>query len=134
MADKWTFKWLVVVSATVFTLMGCSPANGFSDLSRTPSAEDAIPSGLPDYALDDFDPGSLRFVNAVDGTRLYLARGRDYPVCLLAYRTATDWQGACGSNMTTMKSPSFEVMVVQDGMPNRKGWSKAGENLRIKDQ
>ena len=134
MADKWTVMWLLAVSATVFTLMGCSPADGFSDLNRTASAEDAIPSGLPDYALDDFDIDSLRFVSAVDDTRLYLARGREYPVCLLVYRTASDWLGGCGSNMTTMKSPGFEVMVVQDGMPNRAGWSKASENLRIKDQ
>ncbi|TFC64036.1 hypothetical protein E3O62_01750 [Cryobacterium sp. TMT2-15-1] len=134
MADKWTFVRLLAVSATVFTLMGCSPAEGFSDLRSTPSAEDAVPSSLPDYALDDFDTDSLRFVSAVDETQLYLARGRDFPVCLLAYRTATDWQGACGPSMTTIASPGFEVMVVQDGMPNREGWSKAGENLRIKDQ
>ena len=134
MADKWTFVWLIAASATVFTLMGCSPAEGFSDLSSAPSAEDAIPSGLPDYAFDDLHIDSLRFVSVVDDTRLYLARGREYPVCLLAYRTSSDWQGGCGPNMTTMKSPGFEVMVVQGGMPNREGWSKVGENLRIKDQ
>ncbi|TFD78253.1 hypothetical protein [Cryobacterium fucosi] len=134
MADKWTFVWLVAASVTVLTMTGCSPADGFSDLQRAPRAEDAIPSGLPDYALDGFDTDSVRFVGVVDDTRLYLARGRDLPVCLLAYRAAAEWQGACGSNMTTMKSAGFEVMIVQDGMPNREGWSKAGENIRIKDQ
>lgn len=124
---------MAAVAVVVLSLMGCSTADGYSDLLREPSAEDAIPTNLPDYALDGFDLDSVRFVRAVDDTRLYLARGRDLPVCLLAYRGAADFQAACGSEMTTMQSASFEFMIVKDGTPNREGWTKAGENILVKN-
>ena len=134
MANKSAFVKMAAVAAAAFTLIGCSAADGYSDLRRAPSAADAVPSALPDQALDGFDLDSVRFVRAVDDTRLYLARGRDHPVCLLAYRGAAEWQGACGSEMTTMKSANFEVMIVKDGMPTRDGSTKVGENILIKDR
>ncbi|TFC99902.1 hypothetical protein E3T25_13990 [Cryobacterium sandaracinum] len=133
MADKFTCAKMVAVAAAALSLMGCSAAGGYSDLMREPSAEDAIPSDLPLPALDGFDLDSVRFVRSLDKTRLYLAQGTDLPVCLLAYRGATDFQGACGSDMTTMKSASFEVMIVKDGTLNRDGWTKVGENILVKN-
>jgi len=133
-ANKYTFVKMAAVAAAAFTLIGCSTGDGYSDLRRAPSASDAVPSALADQALDGFDLDSVRFVRSVEGTRLYLARGRDLPVCLLAYRGAAEWQGACGSEMTTMKSANFEVMIVTDSMPTRDGWTKVGENILIKDR
>jgi hypothetical protein len=132
-ADKFTCAKMAALAAAALSLMGCSTAGDYSDLMREPSAEDAIPSDLPLQTLDGFDIDSVRFVRSLDDTRLYLARGTDLPICLLAYRGAADFQGACGSDMTTMKSARFEAMIVKDGTQNREGWTKAGENLLVKN-
>jgi hypothetical protein len=132
-SDTYTYLKMAMVAATAFALSGCSTDPGYSDLDREPTAADAIPADLPDHALDGFDPESLRFMAVRDETRLYLARGSELPVCLLAYKGATDWAGACGSHLMTMESRDFEVMIVQDKTPNKAGWTKAGENIRVKN-
>jgi hypothetical protein len=129
----YTYLKMAMVAATAIALSGCSADPGYSDLDSEPTAADAVPADLPDHALDGFDPESVRFVAVLDETRLYLGRGSELPVCLLAYKGATDWIVGCGSHLMTMESRDFEVMIVQDATPNKAGWTRAGENILVKN-
>ncbi|MCU1446091.1 hypothetical protein [Cryobacterium sp.] len=115
-------------------LPGCISGSGYSDLDREPSAEDAPPVDLPDYATQTMEPTTMPFVDEVGGWRLYLAEGAESPVCVLAYESETNWVSSCGSSMMTTSSGSYEVMVVSDNMPGEDGWTRAGENLLVKGE
>lgn len=114
-------------------LTGCVPT-GFSDLEREATDADAVPAGLPDYALEGFDVDTLRLVGEVDGQQLYLAKGINYPICLLIYPGPEDWNTTCGSEMTATTIGSFEVQVVSDPFPSKDGWTSVGQNIRVRDR
>jgi hypothetical protein len=124
--------WAAVAVAALI-LTGCAPSTGFSDLEREPSTEDSPPTELPDYAFDAIEAGSLRFIDVVQGRRVYLARGTEFPVCVLVEAGDADWFTTCGSSMTTTSSGDVEVMLVDDGMPDKDGWTRVGRNVLIKD-
>ena len=133
MAKRYTHLMLFAVAAAVLVLPGCVSGNGYSDLEREPTAEDALPANLPDYATADWEPGTARFVGEAEDRRIYLAEGTDSPVCLLAYRSEKSWVGSCGSSNSTTSSGSFEVMVVSDNWPDEEGWTRVGENVLVRD-
>jgi hypothetical protein len=126
---------VAAVIAAVCMLTGCVPGTAYSDLEREATADDAAPADLPGYAFDNMDAASVRFIDELDGRRVYLAEGTEprSPVCVLLYRNGTDWMTGCGSDMTTAQTGSLEVMVVSDGMPDRDGWARASPNLLVKD-
>jgi len=126
--------WVVggaVVAAVALT--GCIQT-GFSDLDRAATEADVLPEGLPEYAVADFDLDSLRLVGELDGLRLYLAEGKDVPVCLLAYPNSEEWVSTCGSEMGTIGGPGYEVQVVSDPFPSKDGWTSVGQNIRVRDR
>jgi hypothetical protein len=124
--------WAAATLAALL-LAGCAPSTGFFDLEREPSSADAPPEGLPDYAFDGFEAGSLRFVDVIQERRVYLARGTEFPVCVLVEAGDADWFTTCGSSMTASSSGGVEVMLVDDGMPDKDGWTRVGRNVLIKD-
>jgi hypothetical protein len=125
-------QWAAIAVAGLL-LAGCAPSTGFSDLEREPLQEDAVPTSLPDYAFDDIEAGTVRFVDVIGDHHLYLTKGTELPVCLLAYADDADWFASCGSNMLTISADNFEAMVVDDSMPTKGGWTRAGRNVLIKD-
>jgi hypothetical protein len=132
-AQRYTRLILAAVAATTLLLTGCISGTGYSDLEREPSAEDALPADLPDYATEDMEPGTIRFVVEADDRRIFLAEGTESPVCVLAVESETNWVSSCGSSMMTTTSGSFAVMVVSDGLPAEEGWSRFGENVLVRD-
>jgi hypothetical protein len=125
-------RWAAAAAAALL-LTGCAPSTGFSDLEREPTKEDSPPADLPDYAFDAMEAGTLRFIDVVQERRVYLARGTDYPVCVLVEAGDADWFTTCGSSMTTTSSGDVEVMLVDDGMPDKDGWTRVGRNVLMKD-
>jgi len=126
--------WVVggaVVAAVALT--GCIQT-GFSDLDRAATEADVLPAELPEYAVEDFDLDSLRLVGELDKRQLYLARGHDYPVCVLIYPGPEDWSSTCGSEMLTTTIGSYEVQVVSDPFPSKDGWTSVGQNIRVRDR
>ncbi|MGY4857671.1 hypothetical protein [Cryobacterium sp. AP23] len=126
---------VAAVMVAVCTLTGCVPGTGYSDLEREATADDAPPADLPEYAFDTMDAASVRFIDEVDGRRVYLAEGTEpqTPVCVLIYRDVTEWMSTCGSDMTTSQIGDFELMVVNDDMPNRDGWTRVSPNVIVRD-
>lgn len=134
MGNRFAHVKVAAAAAAVLLLAGCSSGTGYADLDREPSAEDAAPADLPDYALESMDASTLRLVEVLNDRRVYLAEGTDEPVCVLVYNDDTDWMSSCGSNMMTIGSDTFEIMVVDDDMPDRDGWTRAGRNIIVKDR
>jgi hypothetical protein len=125
-------QWAALAMTGLF-LSGCASSTGFSDLEREPSQEDSLPSSLPDYAFADIEAGTVRFVDVVGDHHVYLAKGKDLPVCLLIYTDDADWFASCGSSMLTVSGNSVEAIVVDDSMPAKDGWTRIGRNVLIKD-
>lgn len=98
----------------------CSAAaSTYADLDEAPPADKTVPADLPEYALEEFDADSVRWVGDYADTDLWLSEGSDdLAVCLLAYANADDWVGGCagsGGTMTTGTGGGPTFFVVPDG-------------------
>ena len=133
MVNRYAQLKVTAVAAAVLVLMGCAPGAGYADLDREASAADTAPADLPDYALDEMDTGTLRFVDEFDHMRVFLAKGNDQPLCILIYVNELDWTSSCGSEMMSASTGNLEVMIVNDATPERKGWTRVSDNLDVKD-
>lgn len=133
MGNRYAHLKVAAVAAAVVLLAGCTSGPDYAGLTSEPSAEDVAPAGLPDYALDTMDASTLRFVDELDGRLVYLAVGKDRPVCVLIYASDSDWMSSCGTNMMTLGSRGLEVMLVSDDMPDQDGWTRASTNILVKD-
>jgi hypothetical protein len=136
MKDKCTSVKLALMAAALLALVGCSADARYSDLDREPTAADTVPADLPKNALDPYVVNTVRFVGVVDQKQLFLgkAKGKDQALCLLIYSDATDWGNSCGPEMMTSGSGDFQVMIVSDAMPDKDGWTRASNNILVKDR
>ncbi|RXZ51856.1 hypothetical protein [Agromyces binzhouensis] len=105
----------------VLVLTGCiDSGSGFAVLERDAVVADALPADLPDYADDELEPLSSRFVGEHDGNMLFLAKGKEPgTVCLAVYPNATDWVIGCGGGSAEfgVGGPSGGYIVRPDGAP-----------------
>jgi len=104
------------------TLTGCiNQGSGFAALDREAEPSDAMPAGLPDYADDDLDPMSSRFVGEHNGNALYLAKGKGGGgrICLLIYPDdSASWVIGCGGALEfRVGGPTGDYTVRPDGAP-----------------
>ena len=91
---------------TVVALTGCmNSGSGLAALDREAEPGDALPADLPDYADDNLEPMSSRFVGEHNGNALYLAKGKEVNhICLLVHPdNSAEWVIGCGG------SPEFGV-------------------------
>jgi hypothetical protein len=102
---------------------GCAAAEGYSDLSREATAEDAWPTSLPGYAADNVEAGSSRLVGHDGSTALYLAASAEPSggVCLLIYPEDDNWTVGCGANEVTVTGGGGSYAVRGDGAPDGDG-------------
>lgn len=89
---------LVAVSLISIALTGCTTGSaGYPIFDRAAQPEDTTPTSLPDYARDNIDLITTRYVGEHHGTQLWLGKGREAAtVCLLAYPDDHDWVIGCG--------------------------------------
>lgn len=94
---------LVLAPATALMVVatsGCSGSvGGFSDLTSPDVAGIELPTNLPENALEGFEINSARWVGASADADVWLAKGKEHPVCFLSYSTER-WFSACGSGGT----------------------------------
>jgi len=129
-------KFALVVGIGLFTvvaLAGCiNPGSGFAALDREAEPGDALPADLPNYADDNLEPTSSRFVGEHDGNALYLAKGKDANgICLLVYPdTAADWVIGCGGSPEFgVGGPSGGYIVRPDGAPAPQDYVEIATNV-----
>lgn len=119
----------------VLTLTGCiDPGTGFAVLDREAVAADALPADLPDYADDNLEPSSSRFVGEHDGNMLFLAKGREpRTVCLAIYPNATDWVIGCGGGGEfAVGGPSGGYTVRPDSAPEPELHREVAPNVFVR--
>lgn len=104
----------------------------YSVLAQDVQAEDALPEALPDYAGDEADLASARFVGEHDGSDLWLARAHDESrICLLAYADDDAWVLGCSGagEPLGIGGVAGTFKVVPDGEPGPDGAVQISENL-----
>jgi hypothetical protein len=124
---------VTVMTALAIGLSGClDGGSGFAVLDRPAESADALPTDLPDYAFDNLDPESARFVADHDGVELYLTRGADSGICLLAYPNAEDWVVGCsGGRWLKVGGRSTKYEVRADGAPAPEGATALSANVYL---
>lgn len=125
----------LVPAVAVVALAGCSTGSGYADLDREATAADVLPTDLPGYATEEFVGASARFVGEHDGVEYFLGRWDEMPgACVIAYRSADDWIGGCGSvgGTFTLGSIGLDVSVVTDGTPKPDGGTLVGSNIVVR--
>ena len=119
-----------LVLASITLLSGCSTdLVGFSDLQGERESRDELPE-LTDYAYDDVDVSTSRYVGEHAGTSLWLARGlENSTVCLVADAGEDEWVVGCGGGTVGVDGLAGKYQVVVDGVQAPEGAVKISENV-----
>jgi len=88
-------KLLVLHSFSALILAGCA-ATTLPEFEAEQTDRDVIADAS---TQTDIDPGSTRFVGEVEGAELYIARGDNDTLCLIAIRDQEWEQTGCGSGL-----------------------------------
>lgn len=135
---KCTTTALLLTCAAVLlaTTTGCAQQRAsYADLTEAPAVDKPTPADLPEYALEDFDVETIRWVGEHDGTEFWLGEGaEDYAVCFLGYVDAEDWVGGCAGDGGTMGTRSGDgpvFHVVPDGGDPPSGATKLSNNVYV---
>lgn len=103
--------------------------NEYADLQGDRETRDELPQ-LADYAYDDLDVSSSRFVGEHDGTSLWLAQDLDNStVCLVADAGDDEWIVGCGGGSTNIGGIAGLFEVVPDSVPAPEGAMQVSENV-----
>lgn len=125
-----------ILSGLIFS--SCTvPGNGYSILDREAQASDKVPETLPDYAGDDADLSSSRFVGEHDGTSLWLMKGNDAEaVCLLAYPDAEGWVIGCSgiASQSRLGGAGAGFLFQPDFAPEPEGSIKISANVYVTER
>lgn len=122
---------------SVLVLAGCSSGNGYPILDRGAEAADAVPNTLPDYAGNNADLSSSRFVGEHDGTSLWLMKGNDpATVCLLAYPDADGWVIGCSdmAGQSGVGGPGTQYVYQPDFAPAPEDSIEISANVYVPNQ
>ncbi|WP_156784783.1 hypothetical protein [Microbacterium sp. BH-3-3-3] len=121
----------VVVSIATIALTGCSAgAASYAILDRAPQPSDDTPASLPDYASENMDLSTARYVGEHDGTKLWLGEGKDTStVCLLAYPDDESWLIGCGSEGEVDGTEVGRFRFQPDGDPAPEGGTEISANV-----
>ncbi|MAP63896.1 MAG: hypothetical protein CMH34_09190 [Microbacterium sp.] len=95
MTKSTTRRFSTLLLGTALALTGCStPSTGYTDLDRTPSAQDDFPTeiGTPDL----IDADTVRFVTEDGDWSIWIGSGVNAEnVCLVVYSTDQSWFSGC---------------------------------------
>ena len=124
------------VAAAAFTLAsfallsGCAAQqSSFTDLQGSRESQDELPQ-LADYAYDDVDESTSRFIAEHEGTSLWLAAGlEDSTVCLVADAGAEAWVVTCGAGAFNSSGVTGTFEVAPDGATAPEGSMQISENV-----
>lgn len=118
-------------------LAGCfSSGYSYAIFDRQAEPSDAFPSDLPDYAADDLDPASSRYVTEHEGNALYLVKSSGDAaggVCLLVYPdNSPDWVVACGGTPDLgVGGPTGDYIVRPDAAPAPEKATQISTNIFV---
>lgn len=115
---------------SVTLLAGCAGQQlPYADLQVDRQSEDELPK-LADYAYDNLNESTSRFIGEHDGTSLWIAAGdKDESICLVTVAGDDLWVAACGGGPTKMGGITGSFEIVPDGVPGPEGATKLSENV-----
>ncbi|MGZ0710911.1 hypothetical protein ACWPKO_21550 (plasmid) [Coraliomargarita sp. W4R53] len=116
--------------ASIAILPGCTAqGTAFADLQGDKESGDELPA-LKDYAYDDVDESTSRFVADHEGTSVWLAQGlEDGTVCLIADAGPDAWVVSCGGAPSRIGGVAGTFEVVSDGAPAPSGATQLSDNV-----
>ncbi|MGO1840263.1 MAG: hypothetical protein ACTH0E_12195 [Candidatus Microbacterium stercoravium] len=120
-----------LIAAALVLLTACSGhQSAFVDLDGEREAADELPQ-REDYAYENVDVDSSRFVGDHEGTSLWLAQDiRGSGVCLIADASGSDWGVACGgATGLELDGVVGTFHVVPDAAAPPEGATQISENV-----
>lgn len=116
--------------ASIVLLSGCMASqDAYADLQGDRESHDELPR-LADYAYDNVDVSTSRFVGEYDGTSLWLARGlEDSSICIVAAAADDAWFAGCGGATTKIGGIAGTFEVIPDGARGPEGATRVSENV-----
>lgn len=116
--------------ASIVLLSGCTaPQDAFTDLRGDRESRDELPQ-LAEYAYDDVEVSTSRFVGEHDGTSLWLALGlEDSGICIVADAGEDSWVVGCGGETIKIGGMAGTYEVLPDAATAPEGATKVSENV-----
>lgn len=100
---------------------------------RAQNVADALPTSLPDYATNQLDLTTSRFVGDYDGSAIYVVQSSDdAPFCVLIYPKSppTDWVMGCGDGIPlTVTAPGGLSVKLLPRNQAPDGWTPLDANV-----
>lgn len=115
--------------AALALLAGCSfasPQLAVLDTDRV--AADELPT-LVDGDYEPVDESSSRTVGEYEGVSLWVARGTESPVCLIAVAAADDWIIGCGGAPVRVGGGDHTFELRADGVPAPDRMTRVSDNV-----
>ncbi|MBE1513280.1 hypothetical protein [Nesterenkonia halotolerans] len=114
MASKYSIAILAVAGLALASVSGC--AGPYRDLDEDSLSEREVPDSLPEYALEDFDHDTTRWVGEYKEDQLWLSEGTaTRSVCLLVYPDDENWIAGCGGLQLGLgRGAGAEYLVLPD--------------------
>lgn len=124
------FAAVALALASIVVLSGCTaPQDAFTDLQGDRESQDELPQ-LADYAYDNVDVSTSRFVGEHDDTSLWLAQGlEDAGICIVADAGDDAWAVGCGGQTIKIGGVAGTFEVVPDGAIAPEGATQLSENV-----
>lgn len=120
----------LLVGATVVLLAGCTLATpfGLSELTETQSAEDQLPAGVDDAALD---ASSSRLIDEADGVKYFAVRSSD-DICLLVYVSGDTWSSGCSTDLPIdVELGGYPTARLSTGSVDSDAWRSVGKRISV---
>lgn len=116
--------------ASIVLLSGCTVSqDAYADLRGDQETHDELPR-LADYAYDNVDVSTSRFVGEYEGTSLWLAQGlEDSSICIVAAAADDAWVAGCGSGTTKISGITGTFEAIPDGAIGPEGATRVSENV-----
>ena len=121
------------IAVAVLLLAGCV-GERFSDLEGPATADDVLPADLPDYASEEIDADSVRYVGEHEGRTFYLALRDPSGICVIVYQSSEQWVSGCGGmGNVSVYDGTVTASVVPDGSPVPENGIRIGNNIVLED-
>lgn len=130
--SRYLMKNMRVASAGVVLvacLAGCTTSPAYSDLARSSTDKDVLPSDMSSAADLGLDEREVRFVTEVDDAQVFLAPSETAAVCVVIYRNADAWTSQCGGAPLTVAYKSLELTIASDNASLGKEWQAISKNV-----
>lgn len=120
-----------LMAGGIVIFAGCATtSSAFSDLRSERTPVDDLPA-LAEDAYENIDTSTSRYAGEHEGTSLWIAEGQnEFPICLIAVSTSSDWAVACGGpSVVGMSGLIGTYTVVPDGTPAPEHATRISENV-----